>query len=137
IPPTRDAKLARLKDLLAGELRGQKVLLFTYYKDTARYLYRELCSDDPAAVAWRVGAGSPHIRRMDSGADAKERARLVAEFAPHANHKPDIAGTDKEIDLLISTDVLSEGQNLQDCGVLVIDDLHWNPTRMVHLDARI
>src|SRR6266568_2459784 len=47
IPPTRDAKLARLKDLLAGELKGQKVLLFTYYKDTARYLYRELCSDDP------------------------------------------------------------------------------------------
>ncbi len=137
IPPTRDAKLARLKDLLAGELRGQKVLLFTYYKDTARYLYRELCSDDLAAVEWRVGAGSPHIRRMDSGADAKERARLVAEFAPHANHKPEIAGTDTEIDLLISTDVLSEGQNLQDCGVLVNYDLHWNPTRMVQRAGRI
>ncbi len=137
IPPARDAKLARLKDLLAGELRGQKVLLFTYYKDTARYLYSELCSDDPAVAAWRVSAGSPHIRRMDSGADAKERARLVAEFAPHANHKPDIAGTDKEIDLLISTDVLSEGQNLQDCGVLVNYDLHWNPTRMVQRAGRI
>ncbi len=137
IPPTRDAKLARLKDLLAGELRGQKVLLFTYYKDTARYLYRELCSDDPAAVAWRACAGSPHIRRMDSGADAKERARLVAEFAPHANHKPEIANTDKEIDLLISTDVLSEGQNLQDCGVLVNYDLHWNLTRMVQRAGRI
>jgi superfamily II DNA or RNA helicase len=137
IPPERDAKLARLKDLLAGELRGQKVLLFTYYKDTARYLYRELCSDEPAAAAWRASAGSPHIRRMDSGADAKERAQIVAAFAPHANHKPDIAGTDKEIDLLISTDVLSEGQNLQDCGVLVNYDLHWNPTRMVQRAGRI
>jgi superfamily II DNA or RNA helicase len=137
IPPSRDAKLARLKDLLAGELRGQKVLLFTYYKDTARYLYRELSSFDPAMAAWLASAGSPHIRRMDSGADAKERAQLVAAFAPHANHKPDIAGTDKEIDLLISTDVLSEGQNLQDCGVLVNYDLHWNPTRMVQRAGRI
>jgi len=131
ITPMRDAKLSRLKELLAGELKGQKVLLFTYYKDTARYLYRELCSSP-------IYRGSePHIRRMDSGADARERARLVAEFAPHANHKPEIAGTDREIDILISTDVLSEGQNLQDCGILVNYDLHWNPTRMVQRAGRI
>ncbi len=131
ITPMRDAKFSRLKDLLAGELKGQKVLLFTYYKDTARYLYRELCSSP-------IYRGSePHIRRMDSGADARERARLVAEFAPHANHKPEFAGTDREIDILISTDVLSEGQNLQDCGILVNYDLHWNPTRMVQRAGRI
>src|SRR5712692_4731641 len=59
ITPTGDAKLAQLKHLLAGELRGQKVLLFTYYKDTARYLYRQLC--DPAAAPWRADAGEPHI----------------------------------------------------------------------------
>ena len=137
ITPMRDAKLSRLKELLAGELKGQKVLLFTYYKDTARYLYRELCSDVPVAAAWRAEASEPHIRRMDSGADARERARLVAEFAPHANHKPEIAGTEREIDILISTDVLSEGQNLQDCGILVNYDLHWNPTRMVQRAGRI
>src|SRR5712691_2449611 len=137
ITADRDAKLARLKELLAGELKGQKVLLFTYYKDTARYLYHELSGDDPAAAAWQVEAGEPRIRRMDSGADARERARLVAEFAPRANHKPEIAGTDREIDVLISTDVLSEGQNVQDCGVLVNYDLHWNPTRMVQRAGRI
>jgi superfamily II DNA or RNA helicase len=137
ITPDQDAKLARLKDLLAGELRGQKVLLFTYYKDTARYLYRQLCSDEAEAAQWRVAAGEPHIRRMDSGADARERAHLVAAFAPRANHKAEIAGTAQEIDLLISTDVLSEGQNLQDCGVLVNYDLHWNPTRMVQRAGRI
>ena len=137
ITPDRDAKLSRLKELLAGELKGQKVLLFTYYKDTARYLYRELCSDVPAAAAWRAEAGEPHIRRMDSGADARERTRLVTEFAPHANHKPEIAGMEREIDMLISTDVLSEGQNLQDCGILVNYDLHWNPTRMVQRAGRI
>jgi superfamily II DNA/RNA helicase len=74
---------------------------------------------------------------MDSGADARERARLVAQFAPHANNKPEIAGSDNEIDILISTDVLSEGQNLQDCGVLINYDLHWNPTRMVQRAGRI
>lgn len=138
ITPARDAKLSRLKELLAGELRGQKVLLFTYYKDTARYLYRQLCDEGAEdAASWRAEAGEPHIRRMDSGADARERARLVAEFAPLANHRPEIAGSDKEIDVLISTDVLSEGQNLQDCGVLINYDLHWNPTRMVQRAGRI
>lgn len=74
---------------------------------------------------------------MDSGADVRERAHLVAQFAPHANHKPGIVGTEKEIDILISTDVLSEGQNLQDCGILINYDLHWNPTRMVQRAGRI
>ena len=137
ITPQRDAKLARLKELLAGELRGQKVLVFTYYKDTARYLYHSLGSEDQAAVEWRGSAGEPYIRRMDSGAEAKERARLVAHFAPRANHRPDLAGSESEIDILVSTDVLSEGQNLQDCGVLINYDLHWNPTRMVQRAGRI
>ncbi len=137
ITPVKDAKLAMLKELLEDELHGKKVLLFTYYKDTARYLYRQLCSDDLEAAQWRARAGEPHIRRMDSGADARERARLVTHFAPLANNKPDLAGTDDEIDILISTDVLSEGQNLQDCGILINYDLHWNPTRMVQRAGRI
>ncbi|HVB23046.1 MAG TPA: helicase-related protein [Ktedonobacteraceae bacterium] len=137
ISPASDAKLATLKHLLAGELKGRKVLLFTYYKDTARYLYNQLCSDEPSAQQWRASAGNPNIRRMDSGADARERTRLVTHFAPHANKRDDITGTNEEIDLLISTDVLSEGQNLQDCGVLINYDLHWNPTRMVQRAGRI
>ena len=137
ITPARDAKLETLKSLLAGELKGRKVLLFTYYKDTARYLYNQLCSDDPAAQQWRASADNPHIRRMDSGADARERIRLITHFAPRANKRDAIADTGDEIDLLISTDVLSEGQNLQDCGVLINYDLHWNPTRMVQRAGRI
>lgn len=137
ITPAQDAKLTRLKELLAGELRGQKVLIFTYYRDTARYLYKHLGDTDPETVAWRASAGNPHMRRMDSGADAKERARLVSAFAPRANHREEIVGTKDEIDILISTDVLSEGQNLQDCGVLINYDLHWNPTRMIQRAGRI
>jgi superfamily II DNA/RNA helicase len=153
ITPQQDAKLARLKELLAGELKEHKVLIFTYYKDTARYLYKQLQhSGDDAAVGtinqtgqgnhqakddWWMEAGKPLIRRMDSGADARERARIVAHFAPLANNRPEIAESDSEIDILISTDVLSEGQNLQDCGVLVNYDLHWNPTRMIQRAGRI
>ncbi len=137
ITPAADAKLARLKELLAGELKGQKVLLFTYYKDTARYLYSQLGSDDMVTVQWRTDAGNPHIRRMDSGADSRERTNIVTQFAPQANNRPELIGSDKEIDILISTDVLSEGQNLQDCGLLINYDLHWNPTRMVQRAGRI
>jgi superfamily II DNA/RNA helicase len=74
---------------------------------------------------------------MDSGAQAKERLRLVQAFAPKPNNKPDWVGTDQEVSILISTDVLSEGQNLQDCGILINDALHWNPTRMVQRAGRI
>jgi superfamily II DNA or RNA helicase len=138
IKPEKDAKLARLKDLLSEDLKGKKVLIFSYYKDTARYLYRHLGHpDNPHATAFRKRLRGVNVRRMDSGADAKERVRIVEGFAPKANGKPDWIDTEKEIDLLISTDVLSEGQNLQDCGYLVNYDLHWNPTRMVQRAGRI
>ena len=58
-------------------------------------------------------------------------------FAPQSNNRPDLVGSDRGVDVLISTDVLSEGQNLQDCGILVNYDLHWNPTRMVQRAGRI
>jgi len=138
ISPSGDNKLQRLKDLLSKELRGKKVLVFTYYKDTARYLYRNLGDAKNAdAARFREQLGGVNIRRMDGGSDPRERVRAVQAFAPMANKKPEIAGTDKEIDILISTDVLSEGQNLQDCGVVVNFDLHWNPTRMVQRAGRV
>ncbi len=137
IKPERDAKLGKLKALLGGPLRGQKVLIFTYYKDTARYLYRELGSETERAKQWRAASGQPHIRRLDSGASPKERQAAIQAFSPNSNHKPELAGADKEIRVMISTDVLSEGQNLQDCGILINYDLHWNPTRMVQRAGRI
>ncbi|TRZ52606.1 helicase, partial [bacterium] len=69
IKPEKDDKLQCLKSLLGNELRGQKVLLFTYYKDTARYLYRELGIEK--GEPWRISIGAPQIRRMDSGAQTK------------------------------------------------------------------
>ena len=135
ITPDEDSKLQTLKSLLSTDLKGQKVIVFTYYRDTARYLYRELGGDEGAD--FRLQMGDPTIRRMDGGASPAERVRLIQAFAPHSNNRPDLAGSDREIDILLSTDVLSEGQNLQDCGLLVNYDLHWNPTRMVQRAGRI
>lgn len=130
-----DAKLQQLKTLLETDLRGQKVIVFTYYKDTARYVYQALMSDENAA--WRAQVGQPHIRRIDSSVRTTDRTRVVEHFAPVASGYPEIVATEQEVDLLISTDVLSEGQNLQDCGFLINYDLHWNPTRMVQRAGRI
>jgi len=138
IKPAQDSKLQKLRALLSGELKGEKVLIFTYYKDTARYLYRHLGDQsNPDAVTFQGRAGGVRVRRMDSGNHPDERINIVQAFAPKANGKPEWAGTEREIDLLISTDVLSEGQNLQDCGLLLNYDLHWNPTRMVQRAGRI
>lgn len=135
ISVAQDAKLQQLKALLAGELHGQKVIIFSYYKDTARYLAQALTSAENAE--WRAQLGEPTIRRVDSSVKSSDRQRIVAQFAPVASGIPELAGTADEVDLLIATDVMSEGQNLQDCGTLINYDLHWNPTRMVQRAGRI
>ncbi len=138
IGPEKDVKLECLKEHLSGELRGKKVLIFSHYKDTVRYLFKNIGDfKNPSAVEFLEQLDNAAIRRMDSGANPKEKEKLVQGFAPKANEKEDWIGTDKEIDILVSSDVLSEGQNLQDCGHLINYDLHWNPTRMIQRAGRI
>ena len=133
ITPKCDAKLEKLKAMLSGELKGKKVLLFTYYKDTAQYVYKQLAEDEDFLAA----AGHPRLARMDGDIAPGDRGGRIARFSPNANDHPDLAGSADEIDVMVSTDVLSEGQNLQDCGHLLNYDLHWNPTRMVQRAGRI
>jgi hypothetical protein len=73
-----DGKLARLKELLAGDLKGKKVLIFSCFKDTARYLHQALTAKSNAD--WLRDAGEPHIRRIDSGNHASERPSKLAAF---------------------------------------------------------
>lgn len=129
----RDGKLDALKGLLAGELKGRKVLIFSSFKDTARYVHR--CLTKEGSAEWREQAGEPVIRRIDSGNHPDERAGILAQFAPVANEKE--VPAEGQIDVLVSTDVLSEGQNLQDCGVIINYDLTWNPIRLVQRNGRI
>jgi len=128
-----DDKLAALKRLLTGELRGKKVVVFTYFKDTARYLYRELRGDE----AFLERLGHTRLSITDSEVKPQERKDRIIRFAPKAHDHPEVRGTEREIDLLISTDVLSEGQNLQDADTVVNYDLHWNPVRMVQRIGRV
>jgi hypothetical protein len=130
ITPQQDAKLQTLLAWLraGGEgcapLAARKCLIFTQYADTARYLYQHL---NPT--------GDPHIEVIYSR--EKNKAQIVGRFAPKANpeHRPQ-AGV-PEIGLLVATDVLSEGLNLQDCSQVVNYDLHWNPVRLIQRFGRI
>ena len=128
----RDGKLSRLEELLSGELKGKKVLIFSSYKDTSRYIHDQLTGHSRAS--WRTRAGNPNVRRIDSGNHPDERGNILGLFAPVASGRE---AEGEPIDILVSTDVLSEGQNLQDCGVLVNYDLTWNPIRLVQRNGRI
>lgn len=133
-----DDKLRAVKQVLAGKLKGRKVLIFTSYHDTAAYIHRRLTED----IAWRQTAGEPVIGLITGDTKADERQRIVEHFAPIANAPADVTGSERklsgpEIQVLISTDVLSEGQNLQDAGVVLNYDLHWNPVRLIQRAGRV
>jgi len=138
-----DAKIHQLKELLLGELKGKKVIVFTYFKDTARYLYHELGGRDvsgsrrPQGEEFLHQLGHERVRIVDSIVRPRERYDIIKRFAPVSNEADDIKGTEQELDLLISTDVLSEGQNLQDADTVINYDLHWNPVRMIQRAGRI
>jgi SNF2 family DNA or RNA helicase len=134
----RDAKLAEVQRLLGDDLRDCKTLVFSYYHDTAAYVYRALTED---RAWWANWSRPPVIALINGSTRPEQRERIVRRFAPVANTPPGepspISDTEPEIDILISTDVLSEGQNLQDAGVIVNYDLHWTPIRMIQRAGRI
>jgi len=134
----RDAKLAELKAYLAGELQDRKILIFSYYRDTAQYVYDRLVEDAEWQKSW---GRQPVIQIIHGDTDGAKRENYVKRFAPRANitdnEASPISEGQPEIDVLISTDVLSEGQNLQDAGVIINYDLHWTPIRMIQRAGRI
>ena len=122
ITPAQDAKLQKLKALLASpSLQGKKRLIFTQYIDTASYLYENLQAADTEVI---------HSHSSD------RKQHVVDRFAPNANSYR-LKADETEIKTLIATDVLAEGLNLQDCGMLINYDLHWNPVRLIQRFGRI
>ncbi len=135
-----DQKLIAFKELLKTKLIGQKILVFSYFKDTANYLYKSLEDDKNWLSEMTVDGHEPVIKILTGDSHGKQREETVKHFSPKANaQSPEELATllENQIDILISTDVLSEGQNLQDAGVLVNYDLHWNPVRMIQRAGRI
>lgn len=131
---TEDTKLLRLKALLRT-LKSSKVLIFSYFATTVDYLKQELNSE----LLSSIGVAADEIAFLKSKT-GKYKSAYVKRFAPKAQNQTVINGLvngEKEIKLLCSTDVLSEGQNLQDCGIIINYDLHWNPVKMVQRNGRI
>jgi HKD family nuclease/superfamily II DNA or RNA helicase len=126
ITPEKDAKLQTLKKRLAEPpLKGAKRLIFTQYADTAKYLFANLNPD----------VKRPDIEVIFSGDRSKER--VVGRFAPKANPEYCFAKDEAELMMVIATDVLAEGLNLQDCDNIINYDLHWNPVRLIQRFGRI
>ncbi len=124
----RDDKLQKLIRLLKSKaLADRKVLIFTEFADTARYLKR--CLDE---------AGVQGVEQVDSATN-KNRADVIQRFAPYYNglSSPELAEQGRtETRVLISTDVLSEGLNLQDASRMINYDIHWNPVRLMQRIGR-
>jgi len=127
--PKHDDKLKKLIRLLnSKELAGQKVLIFTEFADTARYLKNQL-----------VNAGIDGVAQVDS-ATKGDRADVICRFSPYYNDSSSTKLVEQgrqEIRVLISTDVLSEGLNLQDASRMINYDIHWNPVRLMQRIGRV
>lgn len=150
ITPEHDSKLLQLIDDLrhkfANPINGdnKKVIIFTAFSDTAEYLYENL------AERIKDNCGL-HTALITGSADAKSTVRLSSRqrvkldfntlltlFSPVSKEKEALLpNVNEEIDVLIATDCISEGQNLQDCDFLINYDIHWNPVRIIQRFGRI
>ena len=147
ITPERDAKLQHLKQQVFDKIEApinpnnRKIIIFTAFADTAEYLYKNLATElyqsKQIHTARVTGKGNPKttIKSRKKGYDIQECLTL---FSPRSKEKHLVLPEElAEIDLLIATDCISEGQNLQDCDYLINYDIHWNPVRIIQRFGRI
>lgn len=149
VTPARDAKLTRLKEIITDKVQhpttnkegrpNRKVLVFTAFADTAEYLYSQLRD-------WARNELGIHVAMVSGGGSGDKTTfgrsdfnTILTNFSPVAKHRDKMRSMPQEgeIDLLIATDCISEGQNLQDCDTLVNYDIHWNPVRVIQRFGRI
>ncbi len=144
ITPEHDAKLQHLKTQIKSKLSSplnfgnKKVLLFTAFADTAEYLYKhlspQLLQDHKIHCGIVTGTGAPRTT-LKKGYDFQS---VLILFSPRSKEKTLVMPNEPgEIDILIATDCISEGQNLQDCDYLINYDIHWNPVRIIQRFGRI
>ncbi len=120
----KDAKLNALFQLIATKHPNDKVLAFTQFADTVRYLESQMQKRHVSRLAGVTGESS-------------DPTRLAWRFSPVSNNKRDKIKSEDELRVLIATDVLSEGQNLQDCFVVVNYDLPWAIIRLIQRAGRV
>ncbi|MEC5212501.1 SNF2 family DNA or RNA helicase [Polaromonas sp. CG_9.5] len=145
----RDAKLAKLKKLIETKVTqpsinrqgeaNRKIIVFCAFADTAAYLYEQLESWTQQTLKANIALVSGGTRPNRSTFGAADFNQILTNFAPRAKQRSKMPKMpqDGEIDILIATDCISEGQNLQDCDLLVNYDIHWNPVRIIQRFGRI
>ena len=149
VTPERDAKLAELRGIIEQKVRhpttnlhgeeNRKIIVFCAFADTAAYIYEQL--ED-----WALNKLNVHIALVSGGAKPNRTtfghadfSQILTNFSPRAKQRAKMKSMpqDVEIDILIATDCISEGQNLQDCDLLANYDIHWNPVRIIQRFGRI
>ncbi|WP_411975535.1 helicase-related protein [Sulfitobacter faviae] len=144
VTPDDDAKLQHLIAEIEGKMANplnagnRKVVVFTAFADTANYLFAQLAPHFAEAqnihTGIVTGSGGPRTTLKRT----YDFQSVLTLFAPRAKEKDKIMPDDPaELDILIGTDCISEGQNLQDCDYLINYDIHWNPVRIVQRFGRI
>ena len=145
ITPAQDAKLqqlvADLKHKFEHPLNGnnKKVIIFTAFSDTANYLYEQLSK----RILDDCGLYTALITGSTEGKCTMPKLKctfnnILTYFSPLSKDRETLCpGDHREIDVLIATDCISEGQNLQDCDFLINYDIHWNPVRIIQRFGRV
>ena len=142
ITPNRDGKLARLKKDIRERVNNptinqsgeqiRKMLVFTVFTDTAKYLYENL-EEFSAELGLKTALITGSAQLTQYGKNTYDE--ILTNFSPRSRGRSeDVA---EEIDLLIATDCISEGQNLQDCDTVLNYDIHWNPVKLIQRFGRI
>lgn len=139
---SRDAKLKKLKEIVRDKLQqtpynaeNKKILIFTAFADTADYLYSSLESELLELGAFTATVSGCHPCRTNNGMKRPEYDAILCAFSPRSK-RAKIPAND-EISVLIGTDCISEGQNLQDCDCVINYDIQWNPVSLIQRFGRI
>jgi SNF2 family DNA or RNA helicase len=149
VTPERDGKLKALKELITRKVQNptttkhdqpnRKVLVFTAFADTAVYLYTMLhdWARQELGIHSALVCGTASLNRTTLG--QSDFHDILTNFSPISKRRSQSAHMpqDEQIDLLIATDCISEGQNLQDCDLVINYDIHWNPVRIIQRFGRI
>ncbi len=152
VTPERDAKLIELRTLIQEKIKNpinpenRKVIVFTAFADTARYLYNNLSAEFGNRGIYSAivtGSGDNHStlpmsKELKKSIKLTDINTILTLFSPKSKECEKIYPEANEyIDILIATDCISEGQNLQDCDYLINYDIHWNPVRIIQRFGRI
>ncbi|HPH66682.1 MAG TPA: helicase-related protein [Kofleriaceae bacterium] len=144
IDAARDAKLDALRTAIETKCAApinpgnRKVIVFTAFADTARYLYEQLAGWAKTTLGLETALVTGTGRNQTTLPDVPlDLANLLTAFSPRSKERAAEFADEGELDLLIATDCISEGQNLQDCDTLINYDIHWNPVRIIQRFGRI